>query len=91
MGFVQLDRNKFPSALGYFKRALNVSNHPAALFGMAEAYRYAGEPARALETYRRFIAAAPDDRDAPLARRQIRLLAGDVPSASSILQEGAAR
>ena len=44
MGYVQLDRNKFSSAISYFRRALSIGQHPPALFGMGEAYRYAGDP-----------------------------------------------
>jgi predicted Zn finger-like uncharacterized protein len=98
MGYVQLDRNKFSSAIAYFRKALSIGQHPPALFGMGEAYRYAGDPKNALDAYRRFLTIAPGDRDAPIARRQIKALSsatssrppgGDVPSASSILQEGA--
>jgi predicted Zn finger-like uncharacterized protein len=97
MGYVQLDRNKFSSAISYFRRALAIGSYPAAMFGMGEAYRYAGDAGRAVDAYRRFLTLAPNDRDAPIARRQIRTLTSqargaqgqDVPSASSILQEGA--
>jgi predicted Zn finger-like uncharacterized protein len=97
MGYVQLDRNKFTSAISYFRRALSIAPHAPAMFGIGEAYRYAGEAGRAVEAYRRFLAQAPNDRDAPVARRQIRALAphhaeGDpAPAASSILQESAPR
>ncbi len=96
LGYVHIDRDRFDAAVGYFRRALAIRPHPPALFGLGEAYRHAGEEARALDAYRRFLAQAPNDRDAPVARRQIRALGlparaevESVPSTSSILQESA--
>jgi len=58
-----------------FKRALaNAPSFPQALFGLGEAYRSEGEPAQAIDAYRRYLNAAPGGSDAPAARRQIREL-----------------
>ena len=61
--------------IGEFKRALNNSpNFPQALFGVGEAYRSAGDPAQAIDAYKKYLAAAPGGEDAPAARRQLREL-----------------
>ena len=74
-GYLLLDKQKPLAAVGEFKRALNLSpNFPQALFGLGEAYRSAGNPAQAIEAYKRYLAAAPAGADAPAARRQIREL-----------------
>ena len=73
--YLLLDKQKPLAAVGEFKRALNLSpNFSQALFGLGEAYRAAGNPAQAIEAYKRYLAASPAGSDAPAARRQIREL-----------------
>ena len=56
-----------------FKRALAAAGgHGGALFGLAEAYRDAGDKEKALDQYRRYLDADSGGRDAPAARRQIK-------------------
>jgi cytochrome c-type biogenesis protein CcmH/NrfG len=62
-----------------FKRALaSAPSFPQALFGLGEAYRSQGDPAQAIEAYKRYLSAAPGGADAPAARRQIRELESQV-------------
>ena len=80
-GYLLLDRQKPLAAIGMFKRALvNAPSFPQALFGLGEAYRSEGEPAQAIDAYKKYLAAAPGGSDAPAARRQIRELESAAPA-----------
>jgi cytochrome c-type biogenesis protein CcmH/NrfG len=74
-GYVALNHRQPTRAIVLFKRALasNPTNGTA-LFGLAEAYRNAGQSAPALQSYRRYVELLPSGPDAGSARYQIRLL-----------------
>jgi len=74
-GYVALNHRQPSRAIVLFKRALasNPTNGTA-LFGLAEAYRNAGQSAPALQSYRRYVELLPSGPDAGSARYQIRLL-----------------
>ena len=73
--YLLLDKQKPLAAIDMFKRALaSAPAFPQALFGLGEAYRHQGDPAHAVEAYKRYLSAAPGGSDAPAARRQIREL-----------------
>jgi tetratricopeptide (TPR) repeat protein len=82
--FLLLDRQKPLAAIDMFQRALsNAPSFPQALFGLGEAHRLAGQPAKAVEAYRRYLERAPTGSDAPAARRQMRELESQVAAAPS--------
>jgi cytochrome c-type biogenesis protein CcmH/NrfG len=74
-GYVALNHRQPSRAIALFKQALasNPSNGTA-LFGLAEAYRIAGQTAPALQSYRRYVELLPSGPDMGSARNQIRLL-----------------
>lgn len=74
-GYCLIDLGQFGSAVDQFKEALrrNGRFHDAIL-GLAEAYRFKGDKAQAIESYERYLEEAPDGPEAPLARRSIESL-----------------
>ncbi len=75
MAYLLLDRQKPLAAVDMFRRALtNAPGFAPALFGLGEAYRLAGQPAKAIEAYKKYLESSPPGSDAPAARRQIREL-----------------
>jgi hypothetical protein len=74
-GYVALNHRQPTRAIVLFKRALasNPTNGTA-LFGLAEAYRSAGQAAPALQSYRKYVELLPSGPDAGRALHQIRLL-----------------
>jgi predicted Zn finger-like uncharacterized protein len=74
-GYVALNHRQPSRAVALFKQALasNPTNGTA-LFGLAEAYRNAGQSSPALQSYRRYVELLPSGPDAGSARYQIRLL-----------------
>jgi predicted Zn finger-like uncharacterized protein len=82
--YLLLDRQRAAAAISLFKRALASSpSFAPALFGLGEAYRAQGDNAHALESYRRYLDAAPDGADSPAARRQVRELSSSAGSSES--------
>jgi predicted Zn finger-like uncharacterized protein len=92
IGYVHLDRNRNGAAIEFFTRASAASPYAPALFGLGQAYRAAGDPGRARQTYQRYLALYPTGSDAPAAERQLQSLAqqpanaGEAPA--NILHEG---
>jgi predicted TPR repeat methyltransferase len=71
-----------------FNRALtNAPLFAPALFGVGEAYRLEGQPAKAVAAYKRYLEASPTGSDAPAARRQMRELESQVAAGPSAHQE----
>jgi predicted Zn finger-like uncharacterized protein len=89
IGYVHLDKNRNGTAIEFFTRASAASPFAPALFGLGQAYRAAGDPVRARQTYQRYLALYPTGSDAPAAERQLQALsqanAGEAPA--SILHE----
>jgi predicted Zn finger-like uncharacterized protein len=77
-GYCLIELGQYGSAVDQFKEALrrNGRFHDA-LLGLAEAYRFNGDKARAIESYERYLEEAPDGPEAPLARRSIESLSQD--------------
>jgi cytochrome c-type biogenesis protein CcmH/NrfG len=72
---VALNHHQPSRAIPLFKRALASNpNNGTALFGLAEAYRSAGQIAPALQAYRRYVELLPSGPDAGSARHSIRVL-----------------
>ncbi|HEY5089971.1 MAG TPA: tetratricopeptide repeat protein, partial [Polyangia bacterium] len=70
-----------------FRRALtNAPGFAPALFGLGEAYRLAGQPAKAIEAYRKYLESSPTGSDAPAARRQMRELESQAAAAPPRLE-----
>ncbi len=75
-GLCYLDLSRYPQAEDSFRTALEAdADHPAALMGLAETFRYEGRRADALTYYRRYLAAHPHGEDAAAARNAIATLA----------------
>ena len=80
--YLLLDRQKPLAAVDMFRRALtNAPGFAPALFGLGEAYRLAGQPAKAIEAYRKYLESSPTGSDAPAARRQMRELESQAAAA----------
>jgi predicted Zn finger-like uncharacterized protein len=80
--YLLLDRQKPLAAIDMFQRALtNAPSFPQALFGLGEAHRLAGQPAKAVEAYKSYLEASPTGSDAPAARRQVRELESQAAAA----------
>jgi predicted Zn finger-like uncharacterized protein len=74
-GYVALNHHEYAQAVALFKEALaERPTNGTALFGLAEAYRGAGQKAHALQTYRRYVKGLPWGPDAHAARAHIRAL-----------------
>jgi hypothetical protein len=75
-GYVALGQRQYLVAIDLFRRELAQSPiNGTALFGLAEAYRGAGDKPAALKAYRRYLAILPFGPCAGSARFQIRSLA----------------
>jgi predicted Zn finger-like uncharacterized protein len=84
LGYVALDRGHTDLAFAFFKKAL--AQEPslgAAVFGLAEAHRAAGDEESALEQYRRYVNVDPDGTDVQAARRQIKTIEGHLARGSA--------
>lgn len=76
-GYVALNHHDFGHAIELLRRALVDSpSNGTALFGLAEAYRGAGQKAQALRCYHRYLAILPFGPDAGEARLRLRSLEG---------------
>lgn len=85
--YLLLDRQKPLAAVDMFRRALtNAPGFAPALFGLGEAYRLAGQPAKAIEAYRKYLESSPTGSDAPAARRQMRELESQAAAAPPRLE-----
>jgi tetratricopeptide (TPR) repeat protein len=90
IGYVHLDRNRIGAAIEFFTKASAASPFAPALFGLGQAYRAAGDPGRARQTYQRYLALYPTGSDASAAERNLQALqpgnAAEAPG--TILHEG---
>src|ERR1051325_11623931 len=60
LGDMYMDAAKFPEAIGYFERALEVREEPGVRTALGICYKNAGQPDKALEAFKRAAADAPD-------------------------------
>jgi tetratricopeptide (TPR) repeat protein len=73
LGYCDLDKEKFLSAIDRFRQALNVSpDYGDALMGIAEAYKVQGNKPQAIEFYRRYLKAQPHGPKATMAQKNLR-------------------
>jgi hypothetical protein len=90
IGYVHLDKNRTGAAIEFFTKASAASPFAPALFGLGQAYRAAGDPGRARQTYQRYLALYPTGSDASAAERNLQALqpgnAAEAPG--TILHEG---
>ncbi|HEY4395650.1 MAG TPA: tetratricopeptide repeat protein [Polyangia bacterium] len=81
--YVLLDKEKPLAAIDTFRRALSIApSFGPALFGLGEAYRHEGQPAQAVAAYKKYLDALPGGPYSTAARRQVRELEGQAPSAA---------
>ena len=74
-GLCYLELSRYAPAKASFEEALRGdANHPDALMGLAETYRYEGRRADAVTYYRKYLAAHPQGRDAAAAQSAIEAL-----------------
>jgi serine/threonine protein kinase/tetratricopeptide (TPR) repeat protein len=77
LGWAYLDQDQPDAAVEAFEAALRrAPNLPVALFGQAEALRFAGRTSAAARAYKDYLEVAPDGEDAPVARRALKRLGG---------------
>lgn len=75
MGYVELDRRNYSSALSRFRAALAANgSYSDAYIGMGEAYASQSRYEQALESYQRYLSVNPGGSRASMARRQIESL-----------------
>jgi tetratricopeptide (TPR) repeat protein len=75
MGWTAVDLGKYSVAIKAFNRALALDESLAdAHLGLAEAYRYSGSKAKALDSYQTYLKINPTGKDAEVARRAIEML-----------------
>jgi tetratricopeptide (TPR) repeat protein len=90
-GEIYYERGRFPDAAREFEEAYRLSSKSDLLYNMGKSYDGAGDHARALDAYRRFLAALPSSTDRPAIERRVAALerlVGRVTIASNV--EGAA-
>ncbi len=81
LGYYELDREHFMSAIDRFKQALGVApSYGEALIGLAEAYKVHSDKAHAIEFYKRYLAAMPNGPKASMAKKNLRDLEGPPPT-----------
>jgi predicted Zn finger-like uncharacterized protein len=73
LGYCDLDAERFMQSVDRFNAALSVDPTAGdALLGLAESYKVRGQGARALEFYKRYLAAHPGGPKASMAQKNIR-------------------
>jgi predicted Zn finger-like uncharacterized protein len=86
LGYCDLDKERFMSAMDNFKRALSISSsYGEALIGLAEAYKVRGDKPHAVEYYKRYLKAQPGGPKASMAQKNLRDLEPPAPSATENL------
>jgi predicted Zn finger-like uncharacterized protein len=71
-GWSAMDGNRNSEAAKDFKKALEIDpNSAEAEFGLAEAQRYSGNKAEAIEAYKTYLKMAPNGKEAGTAKRAI--------------------
>jgi tetratricopeptide (TPR) repeat protein len=72
LGWAAVDLGRFVEAQRAFQTALGIDAALAeAQFGLAEALKFSGRNAEAVEAYKAYLALEPDGRDAAIARNAI--------------------
>ncbi len=90
LGAIEMRRGRPERAVTSFQAALEArSDHPAALFGLADAYRKLGRLEDALVGYDRILAADPDDNGALLASSNVLVELGRTDEATERLRAAA--
>jgi len=90
-GEIYYERGRFPDAAREFEEAYRLSNKSDLLYNMGKSYDGVGDHARALNAYRRFLAALPSSTDRPVVEKRVATLerlVGRVTIAATV--EGAA-
>jgi predicted Zn finger-like uncharacterized protein len=73
LGYCDLDREKFMSAVERFKSVLAIApSYGDALIGIAESYKIQGQKAQALEYYKKYLSVQPTGPKAQMAQKNIR-------------------
>jgi len=73
-GQAAYDAKHYDDAIAAWEQSYALGKLPALLFNLGQANRLANHCTRAVEAYRKFLAAAPDAADAPTARDLVREL-----------------
>jgi arylsulfatase A-like enzyme/Flp pilus assembly protein TadD len=90
LGNVAARAGRHAEAVGHFREALALdSEHRAALFGLAAAYRAEGRREEALIGFRRLLALNPRDAKAALATAELLVASGERREALAVLEVAA--
>ena len=81
-GVVAVNLGRYDEAVDHFSKAYTIAQDPDLLFSLAQAYRLAGKPEKALAAYSAFLRAAGSS---PKLRPQIERAAGEIESITSLL------
>jgi tetratricopeptide (TPR) repeat protein len=81
-GTVAVNLGNYPDAIEHFSRAYSVNQDPLLLFSLAQAYRLAVKPEKALATYSAFLRAVGNS---PKYRGQIERAADEIESITSYM------
>jgi len=73
-GEIEYEQGRFHEAAHEFEEAFRLSGRAELLYNMGKAYDSAGDPARALGAYRRFLAANTSSSDRPFAESRVKAL-----------------
>ncbi len=77
LGYADLDKERFMSAVDNFKKALEVvPDYGEAIIGMAESYKVRGDREKAVEYYQRYIKVLPGGPKVSMAKANLRDLQG---------------
>ncbi|HZS39430.1 MAG TPA: tetratricopeptide repeat protein [Polyangia bacterium] len=86
LGYCDLDKERFMSAMDNFKRALAISSsYGEAIIGLAEAYKVRGDKSHAAEFYKRYLKTQPGGPKAAMAQKNLHDLEPPAPSATENL------
>jgi tetratricopeptide (TPR) repeat protein len=77
-GEAYYERGRFTDAAREFEEAYRLSKRPALLYNMGKSYEGAGEPARALDAYRRYLKEVRNSSDRGAVRGRVEALMGVV-------------
>ena len=80
-GIAAQDRGDYATAVARYQHAYRLVPHPLLLFNLGQAFRLAGNPRGAAESYERYLEADPSGDKAQLARDHIRRLRAAFPEA----------
>ena len=75
-GEIYYDRGRFPDAAREFEEAYRLSNRAELLYNMGKSYDGAGDYARALAAYRRWLAQVKEGADRPAVSDRVTKLGG---------------